>query len=200
MERARDSDNKLTRFITGRRFVFITVPAVPLEKSLKVSFFSAKIYHKEQKLAQRTVVCSKCLETGHHVSGCSKDVVCRACKLSGHKRGDPDCLLVDSDHSRKEPKSASEERMEQEIVDSRKKESGSENGNMERESRGGGKEESESGGSGGSRREERESAGGRREERDSGGSGGKRRDERERGGGRKEERESGGGRREECEH
>ena len=32
MERARDADQKLTRCVTGRRFVFISVPNQPPEK------------------------------------------------------------------------------------------------------------------------------------------------------------------------
>ena len=37
LECYRDQDNKLTRFETGRRFVFVTVPTTPLEKTLLVS-------------------------------------------------------------------------------------------------------------------------------------------------------------------
>ena len=90
-ERARDSDGKLTRFITGKRFVFITIPTTPLEKSMLVSVFTASVYHKEQRAVKKTVVCSKCLSTGHHVSSCVNEVVCRTCKQTGHKRGDPVC-------------------------------------------------------------------------------------------------------------
>ena len=96
-ERARDNDGKLTRFLTGRRFVFITVPSTPLEKTLKVSVFTARIYHKEQKLVRGPVVCSKCLEQNHHASQCEKDIVCRACKQPGHKRGDAECQMSVSD-------------------------------------------------------------------------------------------------------
>ena len=92
-ERARDADHRLTRFLTGRRFVFITVPPTPLDKDLKVSLFTAKIFHREQKLVQKTTTCSKCLEQGHHVSMCENELVCRACKRPGHKRGDPLCQL-----------------------------------------------------------------------------------------------------------
>ena len=90
-EQARNADGKLTRFLTGRRFVFVTVPTVPLDKTLKISIFTAKIYHREQKLAKKTVICSRCLETNHHVSHCPNDVVCSDCRNSGHKRGHPDC-------------------------------------------------------------------------------------------------------------
>ena len=92
-ERARDADHKLTRFLTGRRYIFITVPTKPLEKSIKIDFFSAKIYHKEQKQTQTTPHCSKCLSEGHHVSQCKGKIVCITCKKPGHKRGDPECSL-----------------------------------------------------------------------------------------------------------
>ena len=93
IERARDSDNKLTRFVTGRRFVFITVPVKPLEKTVAVNIFTARLFHKEQKQFQKTPVCSNCLETGHHRSQCEKEVVCRECKKPGHKRGDKECTM-----------------------------------------------------------------------------------------------------------
>jgi len=102
MERARDNDGKLTRFLTGRRFVFVTVPTKPLDKKLIVCHFEARIYHQEQKFERKTVVCSRCLETGHHVSVCKNDTVCRACKTPGHKRGDAKCSLTTTVQTRKE--------------------------------------------------------------------------------------------------
>lgn len=98
-ERARDADNKLTRFLTGRRFVFITTPHNPLEKTTTVGFFTARLFHKEQKLVKKTVKCSNCLEEGHHKSQCQKEVVCQTCKKSGHKRGDPICTLTTDDET-----------------------------------------------------------------------------------------------------
>ena len=94
-QRARDNDGKLTRFLTGGRFVFITVPVTPLEKTVKVSIFSASVYHKEQKNEPRNVFCSKCLTAGHHMSQCENEIVCRECKQSGHKRGSPTCPAFD---------------------------------------------------------------------------------------------------------
>ena len=73
-DRARDKDNKLTRFLTGRRFVFITVPSTPLDTFVKVNFFTAKLYYKEQK-QKGSVVCSRCLSKEHHVSVCKSDIV-----------------------------------------------------------------------------------------------------------------------------
>lgn len=99
-ERARDADSKLTRFLTGRRFVFITTPHKPLEKNTTVGFFVARLFHKEQKMAQKMVKCSNCLEEGHHKSVCEKEVVCQTCRKPGHKRGDEKCsLTTDEDRS-----------------------------------------------------------------------------------------------------
>jgi len=88
-ERARDADNKLTRFLTGRRFVFITTPPTPLIKTVKINIFSARLFHKEQKMEKKTPICSNCLEEGHHKSACKKDVVCQTCR----KKGDKNCSL-----------------------------------------------------------------------------------------------------------
>ena len=92
-ERARDADHKLTRFLTGRRFVFISKPEKPLERTVKISLFEARLFHYEQKLEKKIPVCSNCLDSGHHRSQCSKEVVCRVCKLPGHKKGDKDCSM-----------------------------------------------------------------------------------------------------------
>ena len=134
MERARNADQKLTRFLTGRRFVFISVPDKPLEKTMQVSIFKAKIYHREQKLAQKVAVCSNCLENGHHSSVCSKEVVCMACNLSGHKRGDPKCLFPVAGQEKDEAR-VSEKEKENESAngDDRKKESDSESANDRRQ-------------------------------------------------------------------
>lgn len=101
-QRARDKDGKLTRFLTGGRFVFITVPPVPLEKTMTVSIFTAAVYHREQKSVPRKVVCSKCLLDGHHVSVCENEVVCRDCRLPGHRRGSPDCQTATEKNSETE--------------------------------------------------------------------------------------------------
>ena len=93
MERYRDADNKLTRFETGRRFVFITIPPKPLEKTLTIANFQAKLYHKEQKELNKSVICSNCLKPNHHASVCVSAVVCRVCKGEGHKQGDSQCLM-----------------------------------------------------------------------------------------------------------
>ncbi|KAL8619141.1 hypothetical protein ACOMHN_019413 [Nucella lapillus] len=48
-ERDRDSNGKLTRWKTGRRFLYIDIPVKPLPKQVEMGPFKASIYHKEQK-------------------------------------------------------------------------------------------------------------------------------------------------------
>ena len=45
-ERIRNKDGELTRFLTGRRFIFVDVPSNPLERSLRVGGLTARLYHK----------------------------------------------------------------------------------------------------------------------------------------------------------
>ena len=94
-ELARNADRKLTNWVTGRRFVEITVPKEPLPTRTQVGIFSATLYHKEQRekrMEERT--CTNCLEKGHLAATCMSPVVCRECRKTGHKRGDPACTAV----------------------------------------------------------------------------------------------------------
>ena len=97
-QRARDKDGKLTRFLTGRRFLFITTPPKPLERKLPVCNFKASVFHIEQKNAKKEDKCTKCLETGHHRSVCVNEVVCLTCRLPGHVRGSELCQLAPDTH------------------------------------------------------------------------------------------------------
>lgn len=92
MDKIRTKEGKLTRFVTGKRFVFINLPNSPLSRTVQVGDFTARLYYREQpKQNSKPAVCSKCLESGHHVSVCQNQVTCRACRVSGHKQGDPVC-------------------------------------------------------------------------------------------------------------
>ena len=93
LEKIRDNSGHLTRFVTGRRFCYINIPEKSLEHNLPVGHFTARLYYREQDKPQRKeIVCSKCLEPGHHVSVCQNPMTCRDCRQRGHKRGDPECL------------------------------------------------------------------------------------------------------------
>ena len=108
-EKSRDRDGKLTRFLTGRRFIFISVPARPLEKELKIGSLTAVIYHKEQPRLHAVSRCGRCLQEGHRSAECSNDIVCRECKQPGHKQGDPTCGTVSDNDSTTSDESSNDE-------------------------------------------------------------------------------------------
>jgi len=97
-ERDRDERGQLTRFKTGRRFIFIERPEKCLPKKVKIGFFQASLYHKEMKTEQRrqTATCGKCLQVGHYSRECENEIVCKVCREEGHKQGDPICSLTAS--------------------------------------------------------------------------------------------------------
>ena len=92
-ERDRDHEGKLTRWKTGRRFVYIEIPKDPLPKQIKIGIYRASIYHKEQKKEERKKYdkCFNCFAIGHHAGECPKPQKCRACRQEGHKAGDSTC-------------------------------------------------------------------------------------------------------------
>ena len=68
MEKIRNRDGKLTRFLTGRRFIFIEIPDKPLVTEVAVGGFKASLYHKEQP--KKTPVCKQYQGLGHWASQC----------------------------------------------------------------------------------------------------------------------------------
>ena len=94
-ERDRDANGKLTRWLTGRRFIYIATPPTPLPKSVKIGPFTASLYHKEQKDRdrQRQAECSRCLQNTHPTAQCLNPIKCKQCYRDGHKAGDPQCHL-----------------------------------------------------------------------------------------------------------
>jgi len=96
-ERDRDEHGKLTRWKTGRRFMYIALPAKPLPKTVQIGPFKASVYHREQKLSSTDTVCSKCLQKGHRFANCPNPVKCRQCFKDGHMAGDVECNLTPDD-------------------------------------------------------------------------------------------------------
>lgn len=95
-ERDRDENGKLTRWKTGRRFVYIKVPSTPLPKTVPIGLFKTSLYHREQKLAtqQQQAECQRCLTKGHSTSECTNPVRCKQCYQSEHRAGDVQCCLT----------------------------------------------------------------------------------------------------------
>ena len=87
---------KLTRWKTGRRFLYIGVPSEPLPKIVEIGPFKASFYHKEQKTEERQskAECRKCLQKGHRAAACVNPIKCRQCFKDGHKAGDADCAMT----------------------------------------------------------------------------------------------------------
>ena len=102
-ERARYSYGALARFLTGRRYVFITIPDDPLPKEASVGFLTCKLYYKEQPrdVDPDDLKCKNCLQTGHLSKQCVNLVVCLDCKLEGHKRGQCDLFRATNDDAMK---------------------------------------------------------------------------------------------------
>ena len=103
LEKGRDSNGKLTRWKTGRRIVYIDVPAKPLPKSLEVGSFKASLFHREQKEADRLrdADCRNCLQKGHAAAACKEPMKCRQCFQDSHKGGDTLCNLTPTSPSQK---------------------------------------------------------------------------------------------------
>ena len=91
-EKARDPNGFLTDWKTGRRFVFIDIPAGKMKTAIQMGEFTAHIYFKEMKQNQ---TCFKCLKVGHRAAECQGEQICRECLKPGHKRGDPACQAMD---------------------------------------------------------------------------------------------------------
>ena len=75
-------NGQLINCVNGDRVVYIRPPSQPLPRKVAfASTFMARIFHLGQP--QTALTCSRCLQTGHHVSTYA-DVRCRRCKESGH--------------------------------------------------------------------------------------------------------------------
>ena len=91
--RATKLAGKLTNFKTGDRFADTELPATPLPKKIIIGWFSASIYHKEQKQIQDEIECGNCRQKGHIRKDCKNEQVCYECMKPGHKKGDWACNM-----------------------------------------------------------------------------------------------------------
>ena len=89
----RDEKGLLTQWKTGRRYIFIAVPASSLQRDIKIGIFNAKLYHREQKSQRPVLSCYNCFERGHVRRECPNLMRCRVCRQEGHKQGYQVCAL-----------------------------------------------------------------------------------------------------------
>ena len=88
----RNKDGKLTRVLTGRRFVSVNIPERPLERTVKIGGFTARLYHKEQPRADpQRATFSRCSERGHRLyhkeqpRADPQRATCSRCLERGHR-------------------------------------------------------------------------------------------------------------------
>ena len=93
MERDRDERGGLTRWLTGRRFVYIRIPDRALPEKISTGSATATLYHRGEKNKPENSTCSRRFTKGHPPSSCTNDVVLRTCRQPGHKSGHPSCPL-----------------------------------------------------------------------------------------------------------
>ncbi|XP_033097675.1 uncharacterized protein LOC117101745 [Anneissia japonica] len=75
---------KLSRFLNGDRAVFVEPFKDSLPRFLKINNFNARIFHKDQKDANK---CFECGLPGHRANGCPKKlekIKCHTCNRTGH--------------------------------------------------------------------------------------------------------------------
>ena len=110
MERDRDERGRLTRWLTGRRFLYIEVPEQPLPQRVDIGSFKATLFHYEQKLLRRQQhgICGRCFSKGHESRSCPNDIVCRVCRQPGHKQGDFQCTPLSEEEIDKDDEGGEE--------------------------------------------------------------------------------------------
>ena len=91
---------RLTNCLNGDRIVYIDPPSKPLPRFLVIgNAFRTRVFHAGQpEKRDSVVVCSKCLDSGHHASTCQNRVKCRSCKQPGHYSHS--CPATDTTHGR----------------------------------------------------------------------------------------------------
>ena len=99
-EMARLKDRTMTGWKSGRRIIWIELPATPPRKLLEVGPLRVEIYYREMR--EQTAKCWNCKQFGHRSAQCPVDTVCFVCHEPGHKKGDAMCnqgVNVDQDSS-----------------------------------------------------------------------------------------------------
>ena len=111
MDRARDEDGRLTRWLTGRRWVWIETPSTPLPRKIECAPFKISLYHKEMKENRTQIKCNRCLNEGHLARNCEEPMKCWGCGEAGHRRMDcPASLQTERVEEEEEGESEEDER------------------------------------------------------------------------------------------
>ena len=81
-------NGQLTNCLNGDRVLFISPPSQPIPRKIVIGkIFRARVYHDGQPTPNvRIPTCSRCLETGHHVSQCNNALKCQLCRKEGHMK------------------------------------------------------------------------------------------------------------------
>ncbi|GFR81985.1 hypothetical protein ElyMa_000616300 [Elysia marginata] len=80
LDRARDGEGKLTRWLTGKRWVWIELPRTTLPRTVDMGPFRASLFYREMKGTADTRVCFKCHKEGHVAKACPLQLTCWTCK------------------------------------------------------------------------------------------------------------------------
>ena len=82
-------DGMLTNCQTGDRIVMCDPVSKALPRSINIGKYRATVIHRYQvPVSTHTIICNKCLRSGHKAMQCTYDWVCRNCKEPGHKQAD----------------------------------------------------------------------------------------------------------------
>ncbi|GFR94802.1 Gag-Pol polyprotein [Elysia marginata] len=85
LDRARDGEGKLTRWLTGKRWVWIELPKTTLPRTVDMGPFRASLFYREMKgTADTSRVCFKCHKEGHVAKACPLQLTCWTCKQTSH--------------------------------------------------------------------------------------------------------------------
>ncbi|GFS26445.1 LOW QUALITY PROTEIN: Gag-Pol polyprotein [Elysia marginata] len=84
LDRARDGEGKLTRWLTGKRWVWIELPKTTLPRTVDMGPFRASLFYREMKGTADTRICFKCHKEGHVAKACPLHLTCWTCNQTGH--------------------------------------------------------------------------------------------------------------------